>query len=146
MRQYLIISSVILLLNACQAQTLTNYKIRLEKITSGFTSPVGMACPDDQTNRIFVFEQSGKIKIVKNGRISDNLFLNISHRLDGLNIAYSEKGLLGMAFHPDFRNNGKFYLYYSVPSDQNSYDHISVISEFNVDRSNPDDLPICRYR
>src|SRR5437764_1045634 len=73
--------------------------IKLQLISKGFTSPVGMASPKDGSNRIFVIEQGGKIKIIKNGNLLSKPFLNISDRLDGLNIAYSEKGLLGLVFH-----------------------------------------------
>ncbi len=92
-------------------QTANKLNLKLAQVASGFTSPVGMACPDDGTFRIFVFEQGGKIYIIENGQVLKEPFLNISNRLDGLNIAYSEKGLLGMAFHPYYKNNGQFYLY-----------------------------------
>jgi glucose/arabinose dehydrogenase len=112
--------------------------ISLKKLATGFTSPVGMACPDDGTGRIFIFEQSGKVIIYKNGTIVKTPFINISGRLDGLNIAYSEKGLLGMAFHPNYKNNGRFFLYYSAPHSQKGFDHKSVIAEFKVSTDNPD--------
>jgi glucose/arabinose dehydrogenase len=107
-------------------------KIKLKLISKGFTSPVGMASPKDGTNRIFVVEQGGKIKISKNGALLPTPFLNISDRLDGLNIAYSEKGLLGLAFHPDYKTNGRFFVYYSAPFDNKNFDHKSVLAEFKV--------------
>jgi glucose/arabinose dehydrogenase len=107
-------------------------KIKLKLISKGFTSPVGMASPKDGTNRIFVVEQGGKIKIIKNGALLPTPFLNISDRLDGLNIAYSEKGLLGLAFHPDYKTNGRFFVYYSAPFDNKNFDHKSVLAEFKV--------------
>src|SRR4051812_20726425 len=74
-------------------------KLRMQLVAKGFTSPIGMASPHDGSHRLFVIEQGGKIKIIKNGVLLPAPFLNISNRLDGLNIAYSEKGLLGLAFH-----------------------------------------------
>lgn len=112
--------------------------IKLKEITSGFTSPVGMATPADGTARLFIFEQGGKIKIVKNGQILKEPFIDISSQLDGLNIAYSEKGLLGMAFHPDYKTNGRFFLYYSAPLKKNNFDHKSVLAEYRVSPTNPD--------
>ena len=60
---------------------------KLTPVASGFTSPVGMATPGDGSGRIFVFEQAGKIKIVMNGNIKKEPFLDISSKLTGLNIA-----------------------------------------------------------
>src|ERR1044071_5524133 len=76
------------------AQSLAPVKIKLQLITKGLTSPVGMASPKDGTHRLFVIEQGGKIKIVKNGTLLSTPFIDDSDKLDGLNIAYSEKGLL----------------------------------------------------
>ncbi len=126
------------LFTSCDAQPPGDLKVSLEKVASGFTSPVGMACPDDDSNRIFVIEQGGKIKIVKDGAVNKEPFLDISSRLDGLNIAYSEKGLLGIAFHPLYKSNGRFFLYYSSPANVQGYDHKSVIAAFKRDPANAD--------
>jgi glucose/arabinose dehydrogenase len=119
-------------------ESLSPIKIKLKLITKGFTSPVGMASPKDGTNRVFVVEQGGKIKIIKNGTLLPVPFINISDKLDGLNIAYSEKGLLGLAFHPDYKNNGRFFVYYSAPFDNKGFDHKSVLAEYKVSPANPD--------
>jgi glucose/arabinose dehydrogenase len=113
-------------------------KIKLQLIAKGFTSPVGMASPKDGSNRIFIIEQSGKIKIIKNGRILPVPFLNISERMEKLNIAYSEKGLLGLAFHPAYKTNGRFFVYYSAPFNNKNFDHKSVLAEYRVSKANPD--------
>lgn len=112
-------------------------KLKMIKIASGFTSPVGMASPQDGTNRLFIIEQGGKIKIIKRGKVLPDPFLNISPKLDGLNIAYSEKGLLGLAFHPQYKTNGRFFIYYSAPVKTSGYDHKSVVAEYKVSH-NPD--------
>ncbi len=112
-------------------------KVRLVKIASGFTSPVGMAVAYDGSNRLFILEQSGKIKIIHNGKVLPEPFLDLSSKLDRLNIAYSEKGLLGMAFHPQYKTNGRFFVYYSAPIKMRGYDHKSVIAEYRVSRSSP---------
>ncbi|MBK8414096.1 MAG: hypothetical protein IPL22_06035 [Bacteroidetes bacterium] len=61
-------------------QTANKLNLKLAQVASGFTSPVGMACPDDGTFRIFVFEQGGKVYIIKNGQVLKEPFLNISNR------------------------------------------------------------------
>lgn len=124
--------------NSLVTAQLPPLKMKLVKIAGGFTSPVGVASPDDQTGRLFILEQGGKIKIIKNGVILDQPFLNVSGKLDGLNIAYSEKGLLGVTFHPDYKNNGRFYIYYSAPMNHKDFDHQGVVSAFNVSKNNPD--------
>jgi glucose/arabinose dehydrogenase len=134
---YFISFLLVILQTGCDAQQPAGPVVFLEKISSGFTSPVGMACPDDGTDRIFVFEQGGKIFVVSNGSVSKEPFIDISARLDGLNIAYSEKGLLGMAFHPDYKNNRRFFLYYSAPANVRGVDHKSVLAEFLTDPVNP---------
>jgi len=61
-----------------------------------------------------------------------------------LNGGYDERGLLGLAFHPDFKTNGKFYLFYSVPPRAGGpqpgtpWDNLTRISEFRVSASNAD--------
>lgn len=112
--------------------------LRLKEVARGFTSPVGLAAPPDGSGRLFVTEQGGRVKIIKNGQVLPTPFLQLTDRLDGLNIAYSEKGLLGLAFHPDYRNNGRLYVYYSAPTRENGMDHKSVVSMFTVDEKNPD--------
>jgi len=114
-------------------------KLSLTKIAGGFTSPVGMASPRDGTGRIFVIEQGGKVRIIKNNTVLDRPFISISEKVDGLNIAYSEKGLLGIAFHPEYRTNRRFYLYYSAPYKGSGYDHKSILAEYRASESNPDE-------
>lgn len=113
-------------------------RVKLTLISKGFTSPVGMASPKDGTNRLFVIEQGGKIKIIKNGTLLPTPFINLSDRIDRLNIAYSEKGLLGLAFHPDYKNNGRFFVYYSAEFDGKEYDHTGRVAEYKVSSANPD--------
>jgi len=129
--------SVSLFIGKCYSQS-AGPALNLVKIAGGFTSPVGIATPNDGSGRLFVFEQGGKIFIIKNGQVLDKPFLDISKRLDGLNVAYSEKGLLGMAFHPDFKQNGKFYLYYSAPYDHPKYDHKSIVGSYRISATEPD--------
>ena len=75
-----------------------------------------------------------KYLIYENGAIREQAFLDLSDKLDNLSNFYSEKGLLGMAVHPKFSQNGKFYVYYSAPSDKS--DHKSVVEEYRVNPKN----------
>ncbi|CAN5645551.1 PQQ-dependent sugar dehydrogenase [soil metagenome] len=120
------------------AQTLPSIKIKLQLVAEDLTSPVGLMAPADGSSRLFVLEQSGKIKIIRNGVVLPVPFLTLTDKLDGLNIAYSEKGLLGFAFHPDYKSNGRFFVYYSAPYNSSGFDHKSIIAEYKVSATNPD--------
>jgi glucose/arabinose dehydrogenase len=111
--------------------------IKLKLIASGLTAPVAMDCPKDGSKRLFICEQTGKIKIIKNGVILKKPFLDIGAKLDGTNKFYSEKGLLGIVFHPKYKSNGKFYIYYSAPETDKNFDHKSILAEYTVS-SDPD--------
>jgi glucose/arabinose dehydrogenase len=120
----------ILILCAFHFQQRTGIKLKL--VASGFTAPVAFDCPKDGTKRLFICEQTGKIKIIKDGKVLPQPFLDVNSKLDGIGKVYSEKGLLGIAFHPKFKTNGKFYIYYSAPNSNKEYDHKSVIAEYKA--------------
>lgn len=86
--------------------------IRLSLLADGLTRPVGIANMGDF--RLFVIEQAGLIKIVEqDGTIRPVPFLDTRHRVDSSD---SEEGLLGLAFHPEYRVNGLFYVNYTYPT------------------------------
>lgn len=100
--------------------------LQLELIASGFSSPLELKHAGD--DRLFVVERGGQIKILNSdGTINPTSFLNISSIITSGN----ERGLLGLAFHPDYANNGYFYVYYTNLSGN------TQISRFTVS-SNPD--------
>ncbi len=80
------------------------------QVASGLDLPVGIQFPDDGTGRMFVLEQAGRIRIVENGKFLDAPFLDITDRVGS---SGDEQGLLGLAFHPDFRDNPYFYVNYT---------------------------------
>ncbi|NML56610.1 PQQ-dependent sugar dehydrogenase [Chryseobacterium cheonjiense] len=85
--------------------------INLEEFATGFTAPVEITHAND--SRMFVVQQNGIIKIVQpDGTVNSSNFLNISSK-----ITYGgEKGLLGLAFHPQYSTNGYFFVYYNDTS------------------------------
>ncbi len=102
--------------------------------------PVWMAQPPDGSGRFFVVEQIGRIRIVKPGSDGSDAkeFLNIVDRKPHVDL---EEGLLSMAFHPGFKTNGLFYVYYNQQNPKPKealYPRRSVISEFKVSASDPD--------
>ena len=86
-------------------------QLSLEQVANGFSSSVAMAAPSDGSNRLFIVERSGRIRIYdfNSGSILANPFLDIASKVT----SGGERGLLGMAFHPDFSVNGLFYVNYT---------------------------------
>lgn len=94
---------------------------------TGFSAPLSLQHAND--DRLFIVEQGGSIKIIQgDGTINATPFLNISGQISSGN----ERGLLGLAFHPDYANNGFFYVNYTLPNGN------TQISRFSVDTGNPD--------
>src|SRR6478672_7533442 len=89
--------------------------VQTQLITDGLTHPTAFAEPADHSGRLFVCEQEGRIRIIKNGTLLPTPFLDISGEVIKRE-GYDERGLLGLAFHPDFAKNGKFYVYCSMPA------------------------------
>ncbi len=99
-----------------------------------FNRPIVVTHAGDGTDRLFVAEQEGIIKVLKNHQDTEEatVFLNIDERCvyaDNQN----EEGLLGFAFHPNFKTNGEFFLYYTSSEEE----HLSKISRFRVSKDNP---------
>ena len=118
--------------------------VALKLIAEGITSPLGVVEAPDGTNRLFVIDQVGKIWIVNSAGVKMGTpFIDVSNMMVPLMPFYDERGLLGFAFHPDFKSNGKFYIYYQLPPRPGgpapgaTWDNLSRISEFKVDAGNP---------
>lgn len=122
-KRFLSTAFSVILLATLQAQPQTG----LETFAQGLNAPASINHAGD--SRLFVVEQTGTIQIVdEQGEINSEPFLNIEDR-----ISYGgERGLLGLAFHPDYETNGYFYVNYTGP------DGDTHVSEFSVSESDPD--------
>ena len=83
--------------------------VTLEPVVQGLSAPVFLTAPPGDTERLFVVEQGGSIRIVRNGVIEEPPFLNVSSRIT----SGGEQGLLGLAFHPSYVTNGHLYVNYT---------------------------------
>ena len=85
-----------------------------QSIADGFNSPVYLSAPHDGSGRLFVVEQDGVIFIIQNGKTIQQPFLDISSKLTGdvFQGGYTERGLLNLAFAPDYAQSGLFYIFY----------------------------------
>ena len=118
----------------------------LKLISDNFVSPVAIVDAPDHSKRLFVVDQVGKIWIIdKHGNKMTQPFLDITSRMVTLQTSYDERGLLGLAFHPDYRSNGKFYVFYTAPPPPGgpteetgntglpmTWDNTTRVSEFRV--------------
>jgi glucose/arabinose dehydrogenase len=104
--------------------------ISLQLVASGLSAPLDLEQPGDGSGRLFVVEQEGTIRILQNGAVLPQPFLDISNKI----INKAEMGLLGVTFHPAFQTTGKFYVNY-VRNFGGQFQ--SVIAEYQVSGANP---------
>jgi glucose/arabinose dehydrogenase len=104
--------------------------VEMQSVASGLLSPVDLVSAHDGTNRLFIVEQGGTIRILKNGALVATPFLDVSARV----FAGGERGLLSMAFHPGFNNPSSpgFHKLYTYTSE-----HVSGAADFTVPMSGP---------
>ena len=116
-------------------------RVGLELVADGLTAPVALVSPHDGTGRLFVADQVGTIWVLTaDGERLDEPFVDLQERMVGLNVAYDERGLLGLAFHPAFTEDGRFFVYYSAPLRDEApegWNHTSHLSEFRVSEADP---------
>lgn len=111
--------------------------VRLQVIVSNLVSPVVMTFPPDGSDRLFVCEQTGKVLVVDSARtLLPAPFLHLGTNVQVLSGSYDERGLLGLAFHPGYATNRKFYVYYSSPKTGAGINHESRLSEFLCSATN----------
>ena len=89
--------------------------VTLTRIATGFNRPIYATHAGDGTGRLFVLEQSGKIWILVDDKRQTEPFLDVSALISpsALTQRYTEQGLLGLAFHPDYASNGAFFINYT---------------------------------
>ncbi|MCU0849900.1 MAG: PQQ-dependent sugar dehydrogenase [Candidatus Thermoplasmatota archaeon] len=104
----------------------------LNRIASGLKAPTMLTTAGDGTNRLFVADQPGKIYIIENDVLLQTPFLDLTSKMVKVNPIYDERGLLGLAFHPNYEINGRFFVYYSGTKTAEGVDHESIIAEYHV--------------
>jgi glucose/arabinose dehydrogenase len=106
--------------------------VQVEQVLTGLDDPIGITNAGDGSGRLFVNERGGRIRVVNpDGTLRDGDFVDLSDRVQ----AGGERGLLGVAFHPDFAVNGRVFVHYSRLGDG-----ATVISELtaSADRQTAD--------
>jgi glucose/arabinose dehydrogenase len=101
--------------------------LALQVVASGLEDPVYLTAPAGDA-RLFVVEQPGRIRVIRGGRLLPRPFLDLTH-----DVAYGgERGLLSMAFHPRYRENGRFYVNYTDRSGNTRVERFEVGSDPDV--------------
>jgi glucose/arabinose dehydrogenase len=101
---------------------------RLQEIVSGLSSPLYLTVPPGDAARLFIVEKTGTIRILKDGVLLPDPFLDLSLRISNA----GEQGLLGMAFYPDYATSGSFIVHFTDPAGN------TTLSRFQASSSNPD--------
>ncbi len=102
------------------AFSLSAVKIRLQRLVTGLSNPVFVTHAGDGSGLLYVAEQTGRIRVFEASGKARGTFLDIAGRVQ----SGGERGLLGLAFHPDYESNGRFFVYYSDNAGDN------VVSEY----------------
>lgn len=120
--------------------------VGVELVAEGMTAPLTLAEAPDESGRLFVLEQLGRIRVIDaDGKLLEEPFLDFKDRLDPtIEPGFDERGALGFAFHPDYAENGKLYVYYSAPlreghglQNEEWGTHTSHIAEIKVSEDDP---------
>lgn len=115
-------------------------EIDIELLQDGFTRPLNIQHAGDE--RLFVVEQGGKIKIIQaDGSVNSTSFLDLSQQI----LSGNERGLLGLAFHPEYSLNGYFYVNYTDLSGNSQISRFSVHPQNPQIADNDSEFPIIGY-
>lgn len=99
--------------------------LRLARVVGGFTQPTAIAAVPDGSGRLLVLQQRGQIRIVQNGAVSPELFLDWSSRVS----CCGERGLLGMAFPPGFTQKRYVYINYTDPQGASTIARVRLVPD-----------------
>lgn len=114
--------------------------IGLEQVATGLTTPVGIVSPPAEPERVFVVDAVGVVSEIGPEQALTT-FLDLRDKvLDLSPDRTDDRGLLGLAFHPDYAANGRAFVFYTAPPRASGQDHVNVLSELSAlpDRSGLD--------
>ncbi|CAN5728941.1 PQQ-dependent sugar dehydrogenase [soil metagenome] len=110
--------------------------VGLELVAEGFTAPVALIPLPGDDGTMLLVDQIGVVKVIgADGQVQEEPFLDLRDELVELDKDYEERGLLGLAFHPDYAANGRLFVYYSAPLREGApegWSSTSHLSEFQV--------------
>lgn len=101
--------------------------VKIQKVAANVEAPTAMAFLGN--GDAWLTEQTGKIRVMRNGAVTDEIIMDMKPKLVRIHNGYEEQGLLGIALHPQFASNKKFYVVYSTPPTQKA-NHTDVLAEY----------------
>jgi hypothetical protein len=104
-------------------------QIELTPVVAGLSNPLFVGHAGDGSNRLFIEERGGVIRVLQPGNTTPTVFLDIHAKVQS---AGTEQGLLGLAFHPQYAANGRFFAFYTHVGDAAYADGTLVIAEYKV--------------
>jgi glucose/arabinose dehydrogenase len=110
--------------------------VGLERVATGLAAPLDVAVDPADPDRRFVLDQAGQVYVHTDDGLREEPLLDVSDRMVSLRAQYDERGLLGMALHPEFADNGRLFVRYSATRRADTpaeYDHTEVLAEVTVD-------------
>ncbi|HTP01489.1 MAG TPA: PQQ-dependent sugar dehydrogenase [Anaerolineales bacterium] len=109
----------------------------LKPVVTGLTQPVFVTHAGDGSNRLFIVQQTGQIRVFKNGSLLSTPFLNVSG-VAGFTNGGSEQGLLGLAFDPNYATNQTFYVTYTITTGNATFPYGERLVRYQASTTNPD--------
>jgi glucose/arabinose dehydrogenase len=112
--------------------------VTLEEVATGLSSPSALVTADEDADRRFILDQAGTVHVHDADGLQSEPFLDLTDDIVALGedlpswVAYDERGLLGLAFHPNFAENRLFYVRYSAPSADADIDHREILAEYSA--------------
>ncbi|MGH9172970.1 MAG: PQQ-dependent sugar dehydrogenase, partial [Vicinamibacterales bacterium] len=103
-------------------------ELELDRLVDGLDEPVFLTNAGDSSGRLFVVERAGRIRVVIDGELQDEPFLDITDRVES---GHEEQGLLGLAFHPEYEDTGYIYVFYTAKNWDNTVSRFSVSADPN---------------
>ncbi|HYE33730.1 MAG TPA: PQQ-dependent sugar dehydrogenase [Methylomirabilota bacterium] len=138
-----IISKLAAALTICAAAAsafAADQSVGLREFAAGFTSPVTLIPYPDNSGRLLVGDQIGTAHIIdKDGKVRPQTFLDVRTKLAQIKQGFDERGLLGLAFHPKFAENGRLFAFYSGrlrPNAPQGWNHTGKLVEYKVNQQN----------
>ena len=126
----------------CASAAISGPKINMEPVATGLNQPLAMVETPD--GRMFVIEQWGRVMVVEDGEVLGTPLLDIRNLIVDRHPDFDERGLIGLALHPEFESNRKFYVAYSGNLDWQGdlgqmlwYSHSNVVAEYTVSEDDP---------
>ncbi len=145
-----IIYTLTTLLLSSLLSTVSHAALEPELIVENLVAPIDVATLPDNSGRRLILDQAGIVHVLGvDNKLGDKPFLDLTDRLLPLRQDFEERGLLGMAIHPEFARNGRFFVTYTAPLTDDApanWSHTRIVSEFTIDSDNPDQIDAASER